>query len=228
MAEMRLFNPRKRRAGGTKKRASRKPKRNPINNIRRAVGRRAAGRVANPRRRGRARRRNPIRLGGAARNVMGSLTQAAIGAGGAIAMDLVYAKAGSFLPPTLQVVPGAPGIGDGIKAVLTYLAGRLLDKPTKGIAGKAALGALTVQAHRIAQALLPPAMQVNGLAYYSPARIVPGTNRVGPVRQGMNGVGVYAQPGRTQLLNGVGVYARPGRTQLLNSTPRQREGMTIR
>jgi len=227
MPEMLLINPRKRRAAGSKKRRARPRRRNPINNIRSAVARRTAGRVMNPRRRRRSsavgrRRRNPIRLGGAARTAMGQLLQAVIGAGGAIAVDVAYAKAAAFLPPTLQVVRGAPGIGDGLKAVITYVAGRLLDKPTKGYASKAALGALTVQAHGIAMSMLPPAMQVSGIGYYSPARLVNGTNRVGPVRQGMN---AYTPAGKTQLLN---AYTPAGRTQLLNSSPRVREGMTIR
>ena len=226
MPEMLLINPRKRRraASPKKRRGGARRRRNPINNIRSAVARRrVTGRVMNPRRRRFSRRRrNPIRLGGAARSAMGQLLQAAIGAGGAILVDVAYAKGAAMLPASLQVVRGAPGLGDAVKAVATFVAGKVLDKATKGYASKAALGALTVQAHGIAMSMLPPAMQVNGLAYYSPARLVNGTNRVGPVRQGMN---AYTPAGRTQLLN---AYTPAGRTQLLNSSPRVREGMTIR
>ena len=128
-----------------------------------------------------------------------------------------------MLPASLQVVKGAPGAGDAIKAVVTVIAGKMLSKATRGLSVKAAQGALTVQAHGIVSGLLPASMQVNGMGYYSPAQIASMTNRVGPIRRGMN---AYVSPGQTQLLN---AYTQPGRTQLLNGmSPRVREGVTIR
>lgn len=232
MPDLLLINPRKRRAGGTakKRRSTRRRRRNPINNIRSAVANRRAGRVMNPRRRRRnplafytrRRRRNPISLGGTARTLMSQVKDALIGAGGAVAIDLAFAKAAGFLPATLQPVKGTVGAGDAVKAIFTVALGKLLAKPTRGLSTKMAMGALTVQAHGIVSAMLPASMQVNGLAYYSPARIADMTNRVGPVRRGMN---AYTPAGQTQLLN---AYTQKGRTQLLNASPRVREGMTIR
>lgn len=221
MAEMLLINPRKRRASGAKRRTSsgRRRRRNPITNLRarttssrRRTPARPARRLANPRRRLgvlRRRRRNPIRLGGMARTLMGQVQDALIGAGGAIAVDLAFSKLAPMLPTSLQPVAGSVGAGDAVKAIVTVLLGRVLDRPTRGLARKAALGALTVQAHGIVKGLLPASMQVNGLGYYSPAMIADMTNRVGPIRQGVH---AYMQPGRTQLLNR---YAQPGRTQVL-------------
>lgn len=234
MPEMLLINPRKRRAAkSTKRRASpRRAKRaaprrrrNPINSIasrvRRAPVRRA--RRANPIRNLRRRRRNPISLGGSAKSYMSAIKDALIGAGGAIAVDVGFAKLSPMLPASLQVVKGAPGAGDAIKAVVTIIAGKMLSKATRGLSVKAAQGALTVQAHNIVSGLLPASMQVNGMGYYSPAQIASMTNRVGPIRRGMN---AYVSPGQTQLLN---AYTQPGRTQLLNGvSPRVREGVTIR
>mgnify|MGYP000552972752 CR=1 FL=1 len=232
MPEMLLINPRKRRAAkSTKRRASPrrarraapKRRRNPINTIAARVRRtpvRRAARRANPIRN--RRRRNPISLGGSAKSYMSAVKDALIGAGGAIGVDLAFAKLSPMLPASLQVVKGSPGAGDAVKAVFTVIAGKLLSKATRGLSVKAAQGALTVQAHGIVSGLLPASMQVNGLGYYSPAQIASMTNRVGPIRRGMN---AYVTPGQTQLLN---AYAAPGRTQLLNSSPRVREGVTIR
>ena len=235
MPEMMLINPRKRRAAkSTKRRASprrarraaTRRRRNPINTIAARVRRtpvRRTARRANPIRNLRRRRRNPISLGGSAKSYMSAIKDALIGAGGAIGVDLAFSKLSPMLPASLQVVKGSPGAGDAVKAVFTVIAGKLLSKATRGLSVKAAQGALTVQAHGIVSGLLPASMQVNGLGYYSPAQIANMTNRVGPIRRGMN---AYVSPGQTQLLN---AYAQPGRTQLLNGvSPRVREGVTIR
>lgn len=234
MPEMLLINPRKRRAAkSTKRRASPrrarraapKRRRNPINTIASRVRRspvRRAARRANPIRNLRRRRRNPISLGGSAKSYISSIKDALIGAGGAVAVDLGYSKLSPMLPASLQVVKGAPGAGDAVKALATVLAGKLLSKATRGLSVKMAQGALTVQAHGIVSGLLPASMQVGGMGYYSPAQIANMSNRVGPIR---NGVNAYTAPGRTQLLN---AYARPGQTQLLNASPRAREGFTVR
>jgi hypothetical protein len=59
------------------------------------------------------------------------------------------------------------------------------------------------------------------LGYASPAYIVQGTNRVGPIRQGMN---AYVAPGATPLLS---AYQRPGATALLNGKAAKREGVSM-
>lgn len=233
MPEMLLINPRKRRAAkSTKRRASPRRarraaprrRRNPINTIasrvRRAPVRR---RMSNPMgRRVTRRRRNPISLGGSAKSYMGQLKDALIGAGGAIAVDQVWARVSPMLPASLQTSPGSVGAGDAVKAVATVMLGKVLSKATRGLSVKAAQGSLIVQAHKIVSGMLPASMQVNGMGYYSPAQIANMTNRVGPIRRGMN---AYTAPGDTQLLN---AYAAPGRTMLLNQSPRVREGVTIR
>lgn len=237
MAEMLLINPRSRRRAKPAKRrasprrarrASPRRRRNPINNLRSRAPIRVSRRRANPlgrvrRRMSVRRRRNPISLGGGAKSMMTMLKDALIGGAGAVGVDMLYGKLAPMLPASLQVTPGAVGAGDAIKAVITVMAGKLLSKPTRGLSVKMAQGALTVQAHGIVSGLLPASMRVNGLAYYSPAMIANMTNRVGPIRKGMN---AYVQPGRTQLLNGVGVYTN--RSQLLNRSPAAREGFTIR
>lgn len=233
MPEMLLINPRKRRGSSSKKRTSaRRRRRNPIANIRSASRARGAARIVNPRRRRRSsmalfrrRRRNPIRVGGQAKAMLSQLMSAAVGAGGAVAIDLAWSKVAPNLPASLQIVKGSPGLGDGVKLVATALLGKLLKRATKGYSEQAALGAMTVQVHGLVMGMLPASMQVQGLrgmGYYSPAPIAQGTNRVGPVRQGMN---AYARPGVSPVL---GSYARPGQTQLLNASPRVREGMNIR
>lgn len=179
---------------------------------------------ANPARR----RRNPIAfggLGGIGRAVMTSAQNAAIGAAGAVAVDVAYGQIAGMLPVTLRPVPGAVGAGNAIKAVATVVLGRLLSKITKGLSVKAAEGALTVQAHDMLMQLLPAnlkAMTMQGVGYYSPAMITQGTNRVGPMRGGMN---AYMKPGVTPLLN---AYMRKGTSPLLSgsSNARAREGVS--
>lgn len=225
MPEMLLINPRKRRAARktTKsRRRTSKRRRNPINTIRsRAVApRRRANPIRYVKRRMTRRRRNPISLGGSAKGFMTQLKDALIGAGGAVAVDMAYARIAPMLPASLQQTPGSVGAGDAVKAVLTVMLGKLLSKPTRGLSAKMAQGALTVQAHGIVTAMLPAGMR---MGYYSPAQIAAMTNRVGPVRRGMN---AYLPAGQTQNLN---AYTQPGRTQLLNGAAvRMREGVTVR
>lgn len=221
MAELLLINPRKRRASKAKRRKTvrtRARRRNPISTFaaRRPARRRNPSAIArrvmhtNPKRRAMRRRRNPISMGGLnVRSILSSVKDAAIGAGGAVAVDMLYGRIAPMLPASLQRVPGQVGAGDAVKAVLTVAIGKLLNKATRGLSAKAAQGALTVQAHGIISGMLP----AGTLGYYSPAMVTQGTNRVGPIRKGVNGVGAYMKAGSTPLLN---AYMKPGQSALLS------------
>ena len=217
MAEMLLINPRKRgtRKANPKRRVVRRKnpvtamvrrKRNPLAAMRRRRNPLAAMRM-------RARRRNPI--GGAMMgNYMTQIREAVIGGAGALGMDLVYGQINSFLPAALKRVPGSIGAGDAVKAVITVALGGLLSKPTRGLSDKAAKASLTIQAYDIMKSFVPSSMTIG---YASPALIAQGTNRVGPIRRGMN-----AYTNGTPLLN---AYMSPGKTALLSGA-RNREGVS--
>jgi hypothetical protein len=213
LVAMNRRRPMKRRMAANRRRGRRS---NPINIIT-ARARRPARRMSNPlgRRGHRRRRHNPISLGGvSARGILGQVKDALIGAGGAVVVDAAYARLSPMLPASLQRMPGSVGAGDAVKALFTILAGKLLSRMTRGMSNRLAQGALTVQAHGIVSAMLPPGL----LGYYSPARIVQGSNRVGPTRGGMN---AYLPPGtRSPLLN---AYTRPGVTPLLSGVTSMRE-----
>jgi len=216
MAEMLLINPRKR---GTRKAAKRRVvrRKNPVT----AMVRRKRNPLAAMRRRRnplarmrmRTRRRNPI--GGAMMGgYMSQIREAVIGSAGALGMDLVYGQINNFLPASLKNVPGTIGAGDAVKAVVTVALGGLLNKATRGFSAKAARASLTIQSYNIMKTFLPSNLT---LGYASPALIAQGTNRVGPIRRGMN-----AYTNGTPLLN---AYMSPGKTALLSGA-RSREGAT--
>ena len=216
MAEMLLINPRKRgtRKSNPKRRVMRR-KPNPVTAmVRRKRNPLAAmRRRRNPLARMRARRRNPI--GGAMMGgYMGQIREAVMGGAGALGMDLVYGQINSFLPAALKRVPGSIGAGDAVKAVVTVALGGLLNKVTRGFSAKAAKASLTIQAYDIMKSFVPSSMTIG---YASPALIAQGTNRVGPIRRGMN-----AYTNGTPLLN---AYMSPGKTALLSGA-RSREGAT--
>lgn len=215
MAEMLLINPRRRR-----KTTARKTRRsNPIAQAR-AVARpmrRRRNPVAQMKRRV-MRRRNPI---GMTSGMMKMIQDAFIGGAGSIAVDLAQGQINRFLPATLQTRPGAVGLGDGVKAVLTVVLGRALNRTTRGLSMKMASGALTVQSAGIMRTLLGPTLGAN-LGFYTPGMVTNMNNRVGPIRN--NGVGAYTPAGQTPLLS---AYTKPGVTPLLNGrgmTARAREG----
>lgn len=214
MAEMLLINPRKRR--GTRKTRTvakrrvirrknpiarvvhRKRRRNPIAALKRRV----------------IRRRNPIAMGG----YVAALKEAAIGGAGAVAIDVLWGYVAPNLPASMQKTPGKLGVGEAVKAAATVFIGQALNKATKGMSSKAAKASLTVQFYDIAKSFVPATMTMGGLGYGSPAMIAAGTNRVGPIRRGMNGqIGAYTAG--SPLLN---AYTQPGRTALLSGA-RQRE-----
>jgi hypothetical protein len=126
------------------------------------------------------RRRNPISMGGGILKIgtyLGPFKDAAIMGAGAVAMDMGYAYINRMLPAVIQRTPGGVGVGDAVKAALTVVIGNALSGVTKGLSRKAALGALTVQAHGIATNLIGPAT-VAGLGYVTAGRVVPGNSRV--------------------------------------------------
>lgn len=245
MAELLLLNPRRRRRVARRNpvRARRRARRrNPIARkvvLRRPLNPRMRGMAApNPRKRRRARRRNPVAVAmrrnrrlynpsrlGSARGWMKMLTDAAIGAAGAAAVNFGWNKIQSNLPSTLQTSPASVGAGDAVKAAATVILGMLLNKATRGASIKAASGALTVQMFAALQKSAPTL----GIGFYSPAQIVQGSQRIGPNKAITgNGAGAqsmrrYTAPGETMLLSR---YMQPGRTPLLSGglSMQEREG----
>jgi len=214
MAEMLLINPRRRRkarrANPIAKRRRVTRRRNPLATVARRRRRNPMPMVRrrNPiglARRRVMRRRNPI--GGMGTGMlMAAIREAFVGGAGAVAVDLAMGQINKFLPATLQSNPMASGIGagDAVKAIITVTLGHLLARPTRGLSRKMAMGALTVQSANIMRKVLP--LGSMPLGYASPARIVRGTNTVGP------NMGAYTQG--SPLLN---AYTKPNVTPLLSA-----------
>lgn len=216
MAEMLLINPRKRpskrRASSAKRRVMRR--KNPIAAVRRIKRRRNP--IAATRRRV-MRRRNPIGMGMGG-GYMTAIREALMGGAGAVAMDVVFGQINKFMPATLQKVPGTVGAGDAVKAVLTVFIGHALNKVTRGFSRKAAQASLTVQAHDIIRSFVPATVALGSVGYATPAFPVQGTNRVGPIRKGVN-----AYTTGTPLLN---AYQQANGPTALLSGARSRENVT--
>lgn len=210
MAEMLLINPRKRaRRAPAKRRVTRARRRNPITSTLPIARKRNPIRAL--KRRVMRRRRNPAMLAGMT-GYMTSIREALMGGVGAVAFDIVHGQIKRFLPAALQVTPGKIGAGDAVRAIITVFVGQALNGVTRGFSKKAAMASLTVQAHDLLKGFVPAALP---LGYASPAMIAQGTNRVGPIRSGMN---AYTPPGQTPLLS-----AYTSGSQLLNGA-RRREG----
>lgn len=231
MAEILLVNPRKRRAKSRKApsaaqrraraafaamararstgRKTRKAKRrarrsNPVPALVAPRRTRRAARRAAPMRR-RARRRNPIALG-SVNSYVSMIKDAAIGGAGAVAVDYAYGFINGYLPDALKRTPGAVGVGDAVKAVITVALGKLLAKPTRGLSMTAARGSLVVQAHGLIAGMLPDTMT---LGYAVPAHVVNASTRIGP-----NRLNRYTAPGgATPLLSR---YTAPGVSPLIS------------
>lgn len=243
MATTLLLNPRRRRRSKSKAKRRASPAQRAA---RAAFAARARARRSNPAPKRRARRRvarrsNPIasyrrsvrrrrnpsgRMSGGLTNLrsyLGPIKDAAVMGVGAVAMDVAYAYVQGYLPAMLRRTPGKVGAGDVAKMLLTVAFGKLLARPTRGLSSKAAMGALVVQMRDIALSFMPatvaaPAAAVNGLAYFSPARVVPGSARVtggaGYTQAGGRGVGAYvASP--SPLLAGVGRFVNANGSPLL-------------
>lgn len=177
MGQLMLINPRKRRA--TKRKATTKKRRtyrkvavksNPAPAIRRR--RRSIRAVAKSSRR--RVKRNPIGMTG----ILGTLTDAAIGAGGAIAVNFVYDKLP--LPATMKM-----GVtGQATKAALAIGVGILGKKVLGRSAEKMAAGALTVIAYDMIRSFMPVgAPAVAGLGYVSSGQTA---GQIGEYVQGGN------------------------------------------
>ena len=239
MAEVLLLNPRKRR------KARRKNPSPAQMRARAAFGRAAKARsrranparsrarpartlppvAVNPRRRRRSnpalrtyraasrRRSNPMGLD-SLQSLIAPMKEAAIMGAGAIGFEVGYAYINRQLPASLQASPGNVTAGSALKALITVVLGKALNRATKGLSMKAAQGSLVVQARDIVAGFLPSSLPLAGrMGYASPAgRIVNMSPRVGPNRTSM---GAYMPPGATALLN---AYMPPGITPLLNGT----------
>jgi hypothetical protein len=213
MAEMLLINPRK-RAKRTARKTTAKRRRNPIA----AVARHAPKRRRNPIGLARVarRRRNPISISRS--GIMREVQEALIGGAGALAVDVLMGQINGYIPASMQRVAGKVGIGDAVKMAITIALGQALNKPTKGMSRKFATGALICQSRDILASLVPSTMT---LGFASPARIVRGTQRVGPLM-------AYApQSGAVDSSPLLGAYSPAGRNRgvLLNGA-RNREGVT--
>jgi len=235
-----LINPRRRRRVSAKKRRARRHNAMPPALARYWASRRAS----NPKRRRkwkrpsdraahiagrvlRHRRRNPVALGGILNRIVPMTVDAVTGAAGAVAVDWTWGQINSRLPATLQTAPGSVGVGDAVKVAATVALGTLLDRPTRGLAMKAAKGALTVQMDRIIRQFLPDNIRMS-LAYAGPAPVVQGQAWTGPNRvyrgASPSTVGALMRPGgQSPLLSGtqMGALMRPGApSPLLNAAPR--------
>jgi hypothetical protein len=195
---MLLSNPRKTKTKRRKKMATRKKRRSSaqvaatrklvaLNKARRRVGksvkrrvkrtattvarayrsaRKSAGSVVR-----RARRSNAVRGNF---GIVSLVTQAGIGAVGALAVDVVYNKLP--LPANLKSGNVAPLTKAAITVGLGILGGKVV---SKNLAHGATVGALTVQLHQFlkgfAGGLLPAGVagytDINGVGYYTPAQI---------------------------------------------------------
>lgn len=161
MGQLMLINPRKRKA--KRRTVSAAPKRrrrarpalaaNPIVRRRRSSIKRVA-------KRSRRIRRNPIGIN----SIIGTLTDAGIGAAGAIGIDILYDK----LPLPVSMKTGMGGIA--AKAGIAIAVGVFGKKILGNTAGKLAAGALTVQAFDLIKSFMPPTLPaaVAGMGYMSP------------------------------------------------------------
>lgn len=237
MAHMLIVNPSKRR-GKRRKSASRRRSRRPMTALQRKYfGRGRKRRASSGRRRRtltvlrsnpirsrrrRSFRRNPIRLSGMRANlgaVTGALKDAAIGAAGGIASDVLMAQAMRVLPVSMASQYTAEGginyAYHGAKAALTVGAGVLLSKVApasmRGAVARGTVGALTVQMYGLGKQMIPAEIAMAGLGYLNPGRVVgnAGLGRVRGVRgvRGIGRVGAYFPRQGTGPLSG----ARMGR-----------------
>lgn len=218
MAEMLLINPRRRRKArkATAKRRIRRTttarRRNPmpLANVARRVMRRRRSAVKMYRR-----RRNPIGMGMRGGAFMSMIREGVMGGVGAVAFGIVHGQIQKFLPAALRVTPGQIGAGDAVKAIITVFLGNALSGVTRGFSRKAAAASLTVQAHDLVKGFVPATLP---LGYATPAGVAMGTQRVGPIRRGMN---AYTS-GNAPLLS-----AYTSGSSLLNGA-RSREGVSVR
>lgn len=147
MAQLMLINPRKRRA--TKRKTATSRKRRTYKRASAApatsIVRRRRSALRGVARRSRRVRRNPIGVNG----IVGMVTDAGIGAAGAIGVDLLF----NALP--LPVSLKAGHAGTAAKAATAILVGTVGKKVLGRTAEKLAAGALVVQAYQLLQSFMP-------------------------------------------------------------------------
>lgn len=193
----RLANPRRRRR-----------RRNPIvHGYRR---RRPLARRRNPRRTYRARRRSFRRLRNPRGDFMHTLAAGAIGAGGALLLNVVYGYVNPYLPASLQT--GL--VQTGVLAVGALGLGYLLSKfVSKDIGDDVAFGGLSVVLYNAASTVaqssgLSIANNLSGYADYTPRRLgaymAPGSR---PGTAGFRGLG-YVSPAPVLRRPQMGAYLR--------------------
>ena len=205
MAQLMLINPAKRPTKRRRKNpAGRSAAQKAATRKMHAANRRNRGSAAAPKRRRRnplaassvrrvtrrtRRARNPI--GGiSTTGILGSITDAAIGAGGALAVDMLF----NYLPLPASFKVGVAGTA--AKAATAIALGTVGRKVLGRTAGKMAAGALTVIAYDAMKGFIPgAAATVAGLAYMSPglpAGYLPQQGMGEYIRQGnMAGVSEY-------------------------------------
>ena len=230
MPALAIVNPHRR--GHRKTRARRNPRHR--SKAQRAATRRmlAANRSrygANPRRRSRARRRtfaanpvrhhfrrhyraNPIRhhrrryrrnpIGA---DIMPLLKSAAVGAGGAIVVDVLAGYVLPLLPATLNTTTTYPLI-KGALAIGFGMAAKKFMSPT--MAARMTEGSLVVTLHSFIQSMMPSGITMGSLRYISPA-----TQYIPRLNQNMDqtqddasqfaGLGMYRAGGQSQFTQGI-------------------------
>lgn len=148
---------RAKRTHSRKRRANPIAEANPVQRARRRA-RRAVAHVTR-----RTRRRNPI--GGAfnpMRDIAHMLQSAAIGAGGAIAVDLAVGRFGGMLPAMLTTGNMRHVTRAGVAVTLAAVLGKIAGAR---VARDVAQGSLTVIAHDAALSMLAGATGVHGMGY---------------------------------------------------------------
>jgi hypothetical protein len=183
MAGLLLVNP-KRRSRRKSKVSSHHRRRVRAKVTHRRRKRRAVAVMSNPRRRHRARAHNPRRryrrnpsFRGLAGGIVPTLKAGAIGAVGAIGVDLVVGYSAKYLPTSMQ-----SGIAlTAAKLLAAILVGSIGNKVLRGKGRELAVGAVTVQLHDLAKAQLMAAMPSLPLGQYQQlgAYFSAGTNAMG-------------------------------------------------
>jgi hypothetical protein len=212
MAGLLLINPRRRKARKARKSRRGRARKMSALQMKYFGKRRGSARVhANPKRRRRSLRRNPSnarrRQRGFARSggiriprvsfnvnaIQSAAKTAAIGASGALAVDILMGQAGRVLPATWMGRYNTDGSINWpyylTKAALAVGVGVLGAKVAKGgdLAQKAAVGSLTVQAYELLRSFMPADLVT--LGYYSPARIAGVRGRLGLYQRAPAGTG---------------------------------------
>src|SRR5437016_3191573 len=137
MAGLMLVNPRKRRKTSIKRRKVHHKRRTPLAHAHKKVHRKKY-------------RRNPI---GGSMGIMSQVTGAAIGAAGAVAVDIVMGKISKNLPLSMQVAGAGRSAVQGVVSIgLGMFIAKVLKKKTLGV--HVATGGLTVALHGVMSDML--------------------------------------------------------------------------